>query len=102
MVGSSPQDIRAEIRFATTTPDETIGRTIEFFEGQAKKFHLIAIGIGAFGPVDLDPPRRKVLVVALGVDVLGIKPQPLADFQVAEQHMAPRQPAGHRDDHVRP
>jgi fructokinase len=55
MVGSGPQDIRAEIRFATTTPDETIGRTIEFFEVQAKKFHLNAIGIGAFGPVNLDP-----------------------------------------------
>lgn len=54
-VGTGPDDIRAEIRFPTTAPDETIGRAITFFEQQAKEVGLAAIGIGSFGPVDPDP-----------------------------------------------
>jgi len=54
-VGTGPADIRAEIRFPTTTPDETIARAITFFEQQAKEVGLAAIGIGSFGPVDPDP-----------------------------------------------
>jgi len=37
--------------FPTTTPAETIGRALEFFAGQEP---VEAIGIGSFGPVDLD------------------------------------------------
>jgi len=51
-VGTGPKDIRAETRFPTTTPDETIERAIEFFQDQGQ---LTAIGIGSFGPVDPDP-----------------------------------------------
>lgn len=54
-VGSGPDDIRAEIRFATTTPAETIGRAIAFFREQAQRWPLAAVGIAAFGPVDLHP-----------------------------------------------
>jgi fructokinase len=53
-VASSPDDVRAEIRFPTTTPDETIRRAITFFEEQQRKHgKLAAIGIGSFGPIDL-------------------------------------------------
>jgi fructokinase len=53
-VASAPDDIRAEVRFPTTTPDETIGRAITFFREQQKKYgELAAIGIGSFGPIDL-------------------------------------------------
>lgn len=52
-VGSGPDDLRAETRFPTTTPDETIGRAIEFFRQQAGP--LRAIGISSFGPVDPNP-----------------------------------------------
>lgn len=38
--------------FPTTTPAETIGRALEFFQGQQP---LEGIGIGSFGPIDLDP-----------------------------------------------
>jgi len=55
MVGSGPDDIRAEVRFPTTSPVETIGRAADFFKQQAHEAHLAAIGIGSFGPVDLDP-----------------------------------------------
>lgn len=52
-VGTGPDDVRAETRFATTTPSETIGRTIAFFREQPEP--LAAIGIGSFGPLDLNP-----------------------------------------------
>jgi fructokinase len=54
-VASDPTDIRDELRYPTTTPDETIGRAIEFFEAQQKKHGtLAALGIGSFGPIDLE------------------------------------------------
>ena len=51
MVGAGPDDIRAEIRFPTTTPEETIGKAIAFF-----KVHepFSALGIATFGPCDLN------------------------------------------------
>ena len=54
-VGTGPKDLQAETRFPTTTPQETIGQAIAFFEEQAKKQSLAAIGIGSFGPVDPNP-----------------------------------------------
>jgi len=54
IVGSGPDDVRAEIRFATTTPEETIGQAIAFFEQYHAISPLQAIGISCFGPVDLD------------------------------------------------
>ncbi len=55
-VGTGPDDIRAEVRFPTTTPDETIGRAVEFFREQVVHHgRPAAIGIGAFGPIDPNP-----------------------------------------------
>ncbi|RME74331.1 MAG: ROK family protein [Chloroflexi bacterium] len=54
-VGTGPDDLRAETRFPTTTPEETIGRAIAFFEEQARHQPLAAVGIASFGPVDPDP-----------------------------------------------
>jgi fructokinase len=53
-VGTGPDDLRAEVRFPTTTPEETFGRAIRFFQ-QQEKGPLTAIGIASFGPVDLNP-----------------------------------------------
>jgi fructokinase len=53
MVASGPEDIRAETRFPTTTPSETLGRAAAFFKGQG--LPLEAVGVAAFGPLDLDP-----------------------------------------------
>ncbi|MFZ5824128.1 MAG: ROK family protein, partial [Bacillota bacterium] len=52
-VGTGPDDIRAVERFPTTTPEETIARVIAFFRAQPEP--VAAIGIGSFGPVDLNP-----------------------------------------------
>lgn len=54
-VGSGPDDIRAETRFATTTPAETIRQALAFFQAQHQSTPLTAIGIASFGPVDPDP-----------------------------------------------
>jgi fructokinase len=51
MIASGPDDIRDEIRFQTTTPDETIGRAIDFFKQHVTT--LRAMGVGSFGPIDL-------------------------------------------------
>lgn len=55
LTGNGPDDITAEVRFPTTTPDETLKRTIAFFTEQARKEPIRAMGIGSFGPVDLNP-----------------------------------------------
>ena len=54
-VGTGPDDLRNEVRFSTTTPDETIGQAIEYFQEQHQKEALTAIGIASFGPVDPNP-----------------------------------------------
>lgn len=52
-VGTGPEDIRAEERFPTTTPAETIARSIAFFRQQAAAHgKLSAVGIASFGPID--------------------------------------------------
>ncbi len=52
-VGTGPQDLAAQERFPTTTPEETIERAIAFFREYGKG--LEAVGIASFGPVDLHP-----------------------------------------------
>ncbi|MES1257209.1 MAG: ROK family protein [Acidobacteriota bacterium] len=52
-IGTGPNDLRT-VRFPTTSPDHTIEAAIGFLrrEGGAD---LASVGIGAFGPVELDP-----------------------------------------------
>ncbi len=60
VVGSGPDDIRAEVRIPTTSPDETLGAVLRFFRAQtAQHGPLSAIGIGSFGPVDLHPASSR-------------------------------------------
>lgn len=59
-VGTGPDDIRDEIRFPTTSPQETTDQSIQFFrEQQSKHGDLAAIGIASFGPVDPNPSSPK-------------------------------------------
>ena len=54
-IGTGPDDIRAEVRYPTGAPEESIGRAIEFFRQNAQDEELAAIGVASFGPVDPDP-----------------------------------------------
>ena len=55
-VGTGPDDLRAETRFPTTTPAETLARVVAFLQS-ARRLHgeLAAIGVAAFGPLDPNP-----------------------------------------------
>ncbi len=46
----------ARHRLPTTTPQATLGAAIAWFAGHTRAFH--AIGIAAFGPLDLDPASK--------------------------------------------
>jgi fructokinase len=50
-VGSGPEELVESERFPTTGPQETLSRIVEFF---ATAPEVEAVGIGSFGPVDLD------------------------------------------------
>jgi fructokinase len=55
-VGTSPDDIRREMRIPTTTPDETLGQVISFFqESEQDLGRLSALGVACFGPLDPKP-----------------------------------------------
>ena len=54
-VGAGPDDIRAETRFPTTSPQETLAKTLAFFQEQRAQHQIAAIGVAAFGPLDPDP-----------------------------------------------
>jgi fructokinase len=55
-VGTSADDVRGETRIPTTTPTETIGKAIEFFESASANYGpLSAVGIASFGPIDPKP-----------------------------------------------
>ncbi len=55
-VGSGPDDLRPEIRFPTTTPAETLGKAIAYFQERvAEEGQLTAIGVATFGPIDPHP-----------------------------------------------
>lgn len=49
-VGNESGELIERIQIPTTLPEETMPRVIEFF----KKYRLKALGIGSFGPVDVD------------------------------------------------
>jgi fructokinase len=49
-VGNENGEIFERISFPTTTPEETISQVVAFFNGK----NVEAIGVGSFGPVDLN------------------------------------------------
>lgn len=55
-VGAGPNRLRAEARFETTSPEETMAHVIDFFQQQEKRFgKLASIGFACFGPLDPNP-----------------------------------------------
>jgi len=55
-IGTGPRDLGSEVRFDTRAPQETLSKVITFFNQQRKEAgSLEAIGIGSFGPIDINP-----------------------------------------------
>ena len=54
-VGTGPDDVRAELRLPTESPDITLGKVIDFFREQQQQNEIAAIGVASFGPVDPEP-----------------------------------------------
>ena len=57
VVTDEGKNILAETRFPTTTPEETLGRTLDFFHQENRQLPqpICAIGAACFGPIDLNP-----------------------------------------------
>jgi len=55
VIGTGPNDMRAETVFPTATPGETIEQAVDFFNGYTGADSLSAIGIASFGPLNLNP-----------------------------------------------
>lgn len=55
-LGSGPGQLESVEQFQTTAPDETIAQIVEFFASRPRP---TAIGIGSFGPVDVDPTSQR-------------------------------------------
>lgn len=54
-IGTGAENIRAQIHFPTSRPDETIEQAVNFFQHNLNNGEkLSAIGIASFGPVDPD------------------------------------------------
>ncbi|MEY9094682.1 ROK family protein [Paenibacillus sp. RC84] len=51
-IGSEDGTVLERVSFPTTTPEETMGSVLSFFEGKG----IEALGVGSFGPVD---PNKK-------------------------------------------
>ncbi|GAB4132674.1 MAG: ROK family protein [Rhodothalassiaceae bacterium] len=55
LIGSGPEDIRAEARFSTRHPDLTLADCLAFLRRHHAAQPLTALGIASFGPLDRDP-----------------------------------------------
>ncbi len=56
-VGKDSGNLIAERRIETRSPEETLPQVVQFFQEQSRKHEkeILRIGIGSFGPLDLDP-----------------------------------------------
>lgn len=57
-VGDESGKISEQISIPTTTPEETIPKIIEYFRQKEQEGPIDAIGIAAFGPVDVNPDSK--------------------------------------------
>ena len=55
LMGTGPSDIRQRRVIPTTTPAETLAACVTFFREMQYEQGLAAIGVGMFGPIDVNP-----------------------------------------------
>jgi len=57
-LGTGPDDLRATARIPTTTPGETMAAVLDWLDlAVREQGPFSAIGVGSFGPLELDPAR---------------------------------------------
>lgn len=54
LVGSDPANVVAKLRIQTTSPQDTLPLVAKFFEPYVSAKSIRTLGIGSFGPIDLD------------------------------------------------
>lgn len=54
-VGNEDYQIKDQLQIPTTTPDETLKKTVEYFQ----RFEVEAIGIASFGPIEIRKSSSK-------------------------------------------
>ncbi len=60
LVGSGPDDIRAEARLPTRGPHESVSGIRDFFRAQTELLGPLAcLGVASFGPIELDPDSPR-------------------------------------------
>ncbi|HEO1306860.1 TPA: ROK family protein [Streptococcus agalactiae] len=76
-VGDEELKVVEKMQFPTTTPQETIKKTVDFFKRFEKK--LEAVAIGSFGPIDIDKKSKTYGYITTtpklhwaNVDLLGL------------------------------
>lgn len=55
-IGRGHDDILAQVQIPTTSPDETLQHTIDWFRAAGG---IAGLGLASFGPVDLDPASQE-------------------------------------------
>lgn len=78
LLARGPEDVLAREQVPTTSVDETLGAMEDVLSRWRSEHELAALGIGSFGPLDLDPASRSYGQIAstpkpgwAGADVLG-------------------------------
>jgi fructokinase len=54
-IGTGPDHIVDQVRIPTTSPKETLHHVVQFFRERQRTWHVAAIGIASFGPIDTVP-----------------------------------------------
>ena len=54
LIGNGPEHIETQTRIDTTNPDETLQKVIDFFHPYTVEGSIDVIGVGCFGPLDLN------------------------------------------------
>ncbi len=53
--GYAPTDLRDRVRIATKDPEQTMAQVVQYIKSIQQKVTIRAIGLGCFGPLDLNP-----------------------------------------------
>jgi len=57
-IGTCPQDYKNELIIPTSSPSKTLDSVIKYFKEQLSKYSISGIGIGSFGPLDLNSSSK--------------------------------------------